>query len=115
MERTDRAVVSGSYCGQWRGTSWYSGASERNGQVGFDIMGGSQQAQVGIEGEGDLSADAEAIGGTEQRFGAATESAALPGVDQRVPSGIGRLLILLAAWRTWRSLSRSGAEFQSAV
>jgi hypothetical protein len=57
------------------------GGADLGGQVGF-IMGGSQPAQVGVEGEGGLSSDAEGIGGTELSFGGASESAIVVGRAQ---------------------------------
>ena len=57
------------------------GGAELGGQVGF-LMGGSQPAQVGVEGEGALSSDAEGIAGTELSFGGASESAIVAGRAQ---------------------------------
>ena len=57
------------------------GGTDLGGQVGF-LMGGSQPAQVGVEGEGDLSSDAEGITGTELSFGGARESAIVAGHAQ---------------------------------
>ena len=43
-------------------------------------MGGSQPAQVGVQGEGDLLSDAEGLIGRELSFGAASESASVAGL-----------------------------------
>ena len=79
VEDTIEPSFLGSNLQSVEGDVIVQGGSELGGQVGF-IMGGSQPAQVGVQGEGDLSSDAEGLIGRELSFGAASESASVAGL-----------------------------------
>jgi len=81
VELTIEPLFLGSNLQSVEGDVIVQGGADLGGQVGF-IMGGSQPAQVGVEAEGDLSSDAEWIGGTELSFGGASESAIVVGRAQ---------------------------------
>jgi hypothetical protein len=78
VEDTIEPSFLGSKLQSVEGDVIVEGGAELGGQVGF-IMGGSQPAQVGVEGEGGVSSDAEGISGRELSFGGARESAIVAG------------------------------------
>ena len=114
-EATVEPLFLGSSLQSVEGDVIVGGGLDLGGQVGFSVAGGSEQAQVGLQGG--LSADMEGILGAEASFGAANDSAVVVGVaaSGSAMAGGGISLGLARIIHKVSPAGRCSAGFQPAV